>query len=112
MFLLGLFSLLGAMFDLPMKELTSYLPLEDEINEALCGEENSYSRYLDLTNFFESGDWDNLDFLLGELELDPVMVAKAIMSPPAGQTASSRSPVLPDQNAALNRSQHAALMPQ
>ncbi|NDV22906.1 EAL and HDOD domain-containing protein [Desulfovibrio sp. JC022] len=77
MFLLGLFSLLGAMFDLPMKELTSYLPLDTEINKALCGEENIYSKYLDLINFFESGDWDNLDFLLGEMNLDPVMVSKS-----------------------------------
>ncbi|TIH13257.1 HDOD domain-containing protein [Marinifilum sp. JC120] len=77
MFLLGLFSLLGAMFDLPMKELTSYLPLEEEITQALCGDENLYSRYLDITTFFESGDWENLDFLLDEMELDPVMVSKS-----------------------------------
>lgn len=77
MFLLGLFSLLNAMFDLPMQELTSYLPLEKEINEALCSEENMYSRYLDITSFFESGDWDNLEFMLDELELDPVMVSKS-----------------------------------
>ncbi|NDV27876.1 EAL and HDOD domain-containing protein [Desulfovibrio sp. JC010] len=77
MFLLGLFSLLGAMFDMSMKELTSYLPLEEEINDALCGEDNIYNRYLELTSFFEAGDWDNLEFLLGELDLDPVQVSKS-----------------------------------
>ncbi|WP_319778470.1 HDOD domain-containing protein [Maridesulfovibrio sp.] len=77
MFLLGLFSLLGAMFDLPMRELTRYLPLGDEINAALCGEDNIYNRYLELTSFFEAGDWINLEFLLDELELDPVLVSKS-----------------------------------
>ena len=77
MFLLGLFSLLEAMFDLPMKELTGYLPLEAEVKAALCDEENVYSRYLELTIFFESGEWDNLEILLGELQLDPIQVSKS-----------------------------------
>ncbi|WP_319764565.1 HDOD domain-containing protein [Maridesulfovibrio sp.] len=77
MFLLGLFSLLEAMFDLPMKELTGYLPLEAEVKAALCDEENVYSRYLELTTFFESGEWDNLEILLGELQLDPIQVSKS-----------------------------------
>ncbi|WP_432735056.1 EAL and HDOD domain-containing protein [Maridesulfovibrio sp. FT414] len=76
MFLLGLFSLLGAMFDMPMRKLTMYLPLEEEICEALCGEDNLYNRYLELVAFFENADWDNLEFILEELGLDPIMVSK------------------------------------
>lgn len=77
MFLLGLFSLLEAMFDMSMKELTSYLPLEDEINAALRGEDNIYTRYLELTSFFETGDWVNLQIVLDELGLDPVQISKS-----------------------------------
>jgi len=77
MFLLGLFSLLEAMFDMPMQELARHLPLDEDIIGALCGEDNIYCRYLEMTTFFETGDWSNLDFLLGEMDLDPVMVSKS-----------------------------------
>ncbi|WP_320172303.1 HDOD domain-containing protein [Maridesulfovibrio sp.] len=77
MFLLGLFSLLGAMFDMPIRKLTTYLPLEDDICAALCGEDNIYNRYLELIAFFENGDWDNLEFVIDELGLDQVIVSKS-----------------------------------
>lgn len=76
MFLLGLFSLLGTMFDMPINKLTKYLPLEDEICAALCGEDNLYNRYLELVAFFENGEWDNLELVIEELELNPVTVSK------------------------------------
>lgn len=77
MFLLGLFSLLGAMFDMPMHTLTKFLPLDDDISAALCGEDNIYNRYLELISFFEAGDWDNLEFVITELDLDTVLVSKS-----------------------------------
>ncbi len=77
MFLLGLFSLLGAMFDMPINKLTRYLPLEDDICAALCGEDNIYNRYLELVTFFENGDWDNLELVIEELKLDPIKISKS-----------------------------------
>ncbi|WP_027721153.1 EAL and HDOD domain-containing protein [Maridesulfovibrio zosterae] len=77
MFLLGLFSLLGAMFDMPMSKITKFLPLEREISAALCGEDNIYNRYLELVSFFEAGDWDNLEFVIEELKLDAVAVSRS-----------------------------------
>lgn len=76
MFLLGLFSLLGAMFDMPIRKLTRYLPLDKKICDALCGADNVYNRYLEMIAFFENCDWDNLEIIIEELELDPVTVSK------------------------------------
>ncbi|CCO23764.1 EAL and HDOD domain-containing protein [Maridesulfovibrio hydrothermalis] len=77
MFILGLFSLLGAMFDMPMTKLTEYLPLDDDISAALCGEDNIYMKYLKLVGFFEEGDWENLESVIDELGLNPVTVSKS-----------------------------------
>lgn len=77
LFLMGLFSLLEPMLDTPMRELVESLPLEDEVKAALCGETNTYSRWLDVAKCFESGDWSKLDELTRALGLDPITVASS-----------------------------------
>lgn len=77
MFLLGLFSLLGVMFDMPINKLIKFLPLDDDVCAALCGEDNIYNRYLELVSFFEAGDWENLEFVIEELGLNVVSVSKS-----------------------------------
>lgn len=77
LFLMGLFSLLEPMLDTPMRELVESLPLDDEVKAALCGEKNSYSRWLDVAKCFESGDWSKLDELTREMGLDPITVASS-----------------------------------
>lgn len=76
LFLLGLFSLLDSMLDMPMKAILANVPLEDDIRDALSGEDNVYSPWLDISLSFETGNWDNLDGLLRRLELDPLLVAR------------------------------------
>ncbi len=76
LFLLGLFSLLDAMLDMPMKELLACVPLEDDIRDALSGVKNEYSPWLEISLSFETGNWDNLDILLRKLKLDPLLVAR------------------------------------
>lgn len=77
LFLLGLFSLLEAMLDLPAAQIMESLPLEDKIKAVLCHEENEYSDWLEMAKCFESGDWNKLDHLLENLHLDPMKAASA-----------------------------------
>ncbi|WP_027177525.1 EAL and HDOD domain-containing protein [Maridesulfovibrio bastinii] len=76
MFLLGLFSLLEPMFDLPMASVIKYLPLDQEIQSALCGERNIYTDWLDMAILFETAQWDVLERHLGELGFDPLIVSR------------------------------------
>jgi EAL and modified HD-GYP domain-containing signal transduction protein len=77
LFLMGLFSLLEPMLDTPMRELVGSLPLDDAVKDALCGERNVYSDWLDAARCFESGDWIRLDELTRALGLDPIKVASS-----------------------------------
>lgn len=76
MFLLGLFSLLEPMFDLPMARVVKYLPLDQEIQSALCGERNRYSDWLDLAILFEDAQWDILDRHINEMGFDPLIISR------------------------------------
>lgn len=76
LFLLGLFSLLDAMLDLPMDEVVAEMPLDGGIKAALCGGESPYSPWLDLSKCFENGNWDRLDTVMQELMLDPLVAAR------------------------------------
>ncbi|SMF17004.1 EAL and HDOD domain-containing protein [Desulfovibrio gilichinskyi] len=76
MFLFGLFSLLDAMFDMPMASVTQYLPIDKELRAALCGEDNIYKKHLDLINYFEEAQWDQLEQTILELGLTPVSVSR------------------------------------
>lgn len=75
LFLLGLFSLLDAMLDMPMREIVSSLPLDEELKEALCGERNVYADWLELAGCFETADWALLDVFVQGLGLNPARVA-------------------------------------
>ena len=58
LFLTGLFSLLDALLDCPMKEVLSELPIAHEIKSALLGEHNVLNNTLDATVAYERGDWE------------------------------------------------------
>ncbi|GAB6036842.1 HDOD domain-containing protein [Fundidesulfovibrio butyratiphilus] len=77
MFLMGLFSLLEPMLDTPMIELVSYLPLEKDIIDALCGHDNPFADWLKTAQCFETGEWGSLDALTRKLGLDTVKAASA-----------------------------------
>ena len=73
--LLGLFSLLGSIFDMEMTDLVGYLPLDAELKDALCGQPTSLLPWLKLVHCFEHADWTGLASLTDELGVDPVQVA-------------------------------------
>lgn len=77
LYLLGLFSLLEPMLDLPMADIANNLPLDQKFKDALCQKKNEYSNWLVLARCFESGDWDNLDQIIVTLNLDPMVVANS-----------------------------------
>lgn len=77
LYMMGLFSLLEAMLDQPMEVIAENLPLEDRIKAALCHEQNEYSTWLELARCFESGEWEQLEGIVEELRLDPMLVANS-----------------------------------
>lgn len=70
MFLLGLFSNLDAILNLPMEDILSHLPLDREIHAALCGKHNDMRQWIDLSIAVEKGDWTSLDSMLRSFRLD------------------------------------------
>jgi c-di-GMP-related signal transduction protein len=70
LFLLGLFSLLDAMMDRPMKELLSNLPVDEKVTKALLGEQGAFRDVLDLILCYEAGRWDDLAGAAARLRLD------------------------------------------
>jgi c-di-GMP phosphodiesterase len=61
LFLLGLFSLLDAMLDTPMQEITPHLALDAELQAALCRREGRYAPWLELLQALERGDWRSVE---------------------------------------------------
>lgn len=60
LFLLGLFSLLPAMLDMPMRKILAQLSLDDGLRGALCGEKNTYSSWLAMAQAIEDTRWDDM----------------------------------------------------
>ncbi len=60
-FTAGLFSVLDALFDLPMTEVLKELPLSDELVDALLTHSGETGAILDLTKHYEKGYWDQFD---------------------------------------------------
>ncbi|WP_167590322.1 EAL and HDOD domain-containing protein [Oceanidesulfovibrio indonesiensis] len=77
LYLLGLFSLLEALLDIPFADIAENLPLDEKIIDALCGQENELTPWLEMAKLFERGEWDNIDEIIEKLQLDPMTVANS-----------------------------------
>ncbi len=75
LFLMGLFSLLDSMLDIPMQDILEELPLAAPIKQALLGQPGTFRSWLELSICFENADWEKLDSLMQELALNPGQVA-------------------------------------
>ena len=71
LFLLGLFSLLGAMLRAPMAEILDILPLDDDLAAALRGQAGPLAPWLEMVQAFETADWPRLYAILDVLRLAP-----------------------------------------
>lgn len=61
-FTVGMFSMLDAFFDTPMKDLLASISLSDEINKALLTQEGVLGIVLQLSIAYEQGRWGDIDW--------------------------------------------------
>lgn len=69
LFLLGVFSMIDTLMDLPMEEAIQDLPFEDDIKEALLGKPNAFHEILTIVVAYEKGNWDFMFLKAQEHEL-------------------------------------------
>ena len=70
LFMLGLFSLIDAMFDSDMETIMEKLPIAAEIKDALISESGELAEILLLCKHYESGDWKRCVKSFCILEID------------------------------------------
>ena len=76
-FLLGMCSLLDAILEVPMPHILAHLPLPEEADAALRGQDNRSRRLLDCVIAYEHGDWDHYMTLAARAGLGPNAVPSA-----------------------------------
>ena len=77
LFLLGLFSLLPAMLDMPMESILAKLALDDSLRAGLCGQAGPYAPWLLMAQAIEDTRWDDMARHAVELSLPTGSVADA-----------------------------------
>jgi EAL and modified HD-GYP domain-containing signal transduction protein len=60
LFLMGLFSVLDAILDMPIKQALDMILIPDKVREALTGTSNDYSVIYEFVKMYEQGDWTEL----------------------------------------------------
>ncbi len=60
LFTLGLFSLIDAILDQPMKEIMKELPLTQNIRDTLVSGDGAMAKYLHLAEHYERGEWNQV----------------------------------------------------
>jgi c-di-GMP-related signal transduction protein len=76
-FLVGMCSLLDAILGRPMKAVLADLPLAEETEAALLGEDNDTRRMLDCVIAYEHGEWERAEQLARRAKIDPALLPKA-----------------------------------
>jgi EAL and modified HD-GYP domain-containing signal transduction protein len=69
-FITGMFSVLDAILDQPMRELTSELNLNNDVRLALEGEASPLLPALDLIQALEAADWEKIQSLSAALGIE------------------------------------------
>ncbi len=69
LFLIGMFSLLDAIIDLPMEEALEQIPLSSDVKETIQGNNTPYKDILNLAKTFETGEWGKMNFILKKHKL-------------------------------------------
>ncbi len=77
LFLLGLFSLLPAMLDMPMDCVLEKLALDDDMRAGLCGQPGPYAPWLGIAQAIEDTRWDDMAEFALKLSLPTGSVADA-----------------------------------
>jgi len=79
LFLMGLFSLLDAMLDSPMREVLDKIPISDSIKEGLLYQSNRYAKLLKIAIAFERNQEEIFSPLLQELGLEDQFVQESYL---------------------------------
>lgn len=80
LFIVGVFSLLDAMLEMPMDSVMDKLTLPENITDALLNRSGIYGPFLELTEACESADSSKIDDLAMALSLEPEKVNEAHLS--------------------------------
>ncbi|GAO37468.1 diguanylate phosphodiesterase [Sulfuricella sp. T08] len=80
LFIVGVFSLLDAMLEMPMEEVLDKLSLPETISDALLTRQGLYGPFLDLAVACEEGDTDHIEKLAFSLQLEPDKINQAHLS--------------------------------
>jgi c-di-GMP-related signal transduction protein len=82
LFLLGLFSLMDALLDLPMREVLTKVPVAADIKNALLGRDSQDKmvRLVELIHSLETGRWQDFSRLCGLLKLDEARTSDVYFS--------------------------------
>lgn len=76
-FMLGLFSTLEALYDLPFEMLLSHISLPDDVTDALCNNAGKLSKCIPIAICLENGDLLQADRLLASIGIDAIKKAAA-----------------------------------
>ena len=60
LFFMGIFSMIDTFMNRPMEEILEKLPLSEDINGALLGDEGHLRDFFELVLAYEKGDWDKI----------------------------------------------------
>jgi len=74
LFLVGMFSLLDAVIDMPIEKVFEIVLLSDEIRNTVLGLKTPYKDILDLAITFEKGDWDKMNKIIRKNKLHELAV--------------------------------------
>ncbi len=81
LFLLGLFSLLDTILQIPMEQVVCCLSaLEEQILKTLLRDETTLTNWLQLADSMENSDWDGVGALSATLNLDSVEIMESYIS--------------------------------
>lgn len=75
-FLMGMFSTIDALLDMPMDKALESVPLASDIRAALLGRDGVSGKVLDVALTYEKGDWHHFEDLREELELEEEAIPK------------------------------------
>ncbi|MBL4930814.1 EAL and HDOD domain-containing protein [Clostridium paridis] len=79
-YLIGMFSLLDAIFDKPMKYILDKIAISDHIKGVLLGQKSLQNDILSLVIAYECGDWEKVDSLVKEFNIKEKELTSAYLN--------------------------------
>lgn len=78
-YLLGMFSTLGLLLEVPIESAIGELPLSDELKKGLAGEDGYCAQLLKLCAYYEKGSWSKVASVINDLKLPENVVKSKYM---------------------------------